>query len=93
METATPSGSTKKGPQSLPSPKKPGPELLGRGERVLFRDLGKELLVPVNVPEPPYIADYFSKETRETYTPEKCEAMWRHRQRTREREQGSLAPT
>lgn len=85
-ETSTPSRPARKGGRTPPSPKKPEPEL------VLFRDLGKELLVPTSVPSPPYIADYFSKETQKTYTPEECEAMWRHRQRAHREELSSSAP-
>lgn len=67
-----------------PESGKPGEEL-GEGltsqpELVLFRELGKELLVPTDLPPPPYAAPFLSLETRRAYSVAECEAMWRHRQ-------------
>lgn len=58
-------------------------------ETVIFRDLGKEMVVPTKVPGPPFRTSYFSDETKTTYTPKECEAMWRYRRHVAEPEAGS----
>ncbi len=48
-------------------------------ECVLFRELGRRLLVPEDLPSPPYRGNWQSAETGQTYTPEECMVLWEYR--------------